>query len=71
MLTFKEVGMKALTLVGMLNDLNRRISGFDVSKLVTAIKNGDVEKERVQKLIDDVYNLEEDLIMIDCEKGKK
>ena len=51
----------------MLLGLNHKIEKFNLSTMLTKIKNKELSKEQIQKLKDDVYNLEEYLIMIDCE----
>lgn len=63
--------MKPSNLVGMLNDLNRRICTFDINKLINSVKDGTVDPERARRFVDNIYNLEEDLIIIDCNKDRK
>ena len=63
--------MKVKDLAGMLNDVQRRINGFDIKKLIDGVNDGTVDKDRAKKFVDDVYNLEEDLIIIDCTKDNK
>ena len=60
--------MKAIDLVGMLNDIQRRINKFDIHKLVEGVKNGTIDHDRAKKFVDDVYNLDEDLVIMDCIK---
>jgi len=60
--------METSTIVGMLNDIKRRLNNFDVNKLEDNIKNGIIDKKRMTNFADDVYNLEEDLIIMDCTK---
>ena len=63
--------MKVKDLAGMLNDVQRRINGFDIKKLIDSVNDGTVDKDRAKKFVDDVYNLEEDLIIMDCTKDNK
>jgi len=63
--------MKVKDLAGMLNDVQRRINGFDIKKLIDGVNDGTVDKDRAKKFVDDVYNLEEDLIIMDCTKDNK
>jgi len=60
--------MDTLNLVGMLNDIKRRLNNFDIDKLEEGVKNGAIDKKRITSFADDIYNLEEDLIIMDCTK---
>ena len=60
--------MKATTVVGMMNDLQRKLNNFDMHALINKVQNHSIDNNQVVKLIDDIYNLEEDLIILDCEK---
>jgi hypothetical protein len=60
--------MKAREFISMLNGLDHHIRKFNIKKMLKKIKNKDLNDEQVQKLKQDVWNLEEDLIMIDCEQ---
>ncbi len=60
--------MKATTVVGMMNDLQRKLNNFDMHALINKVQNHLIDNNQVVKLIDDIYNLEEDLIILDCEK---
>jgi len=60
--------MKASNLIGMLNDIQRRINNFNIHELIEGVKNGTIEHDRAKKFVDDVYNLEEDLIIMNCDK---
>ena len=60
--------MKAGALLSLLNGVDFKIQHFDLAALVAKVKNKEISKEQMTKLKDDVYNLSEDLLMIDCEK---
>lgn len=62
--------MRVTDFVGMLNDLNSKLNSFDVDQFLNKVNNKHIDGEQIKKLVDDIYNLEEDLIMIDCEKHK-
>lgn len=63
--------MKVGNLIGMLDDLDRKICLFDINKLIEGVKNGTVDKDRAKRFVDNVYNLEEDLIIMNCNKDIK
>jgi len=50
----------------MLNGLDLKIQQFNILTLIRKIKNKELTPEQITKLKTDVYNLEEDLMIIDC-----
>jgi len=60
--------MKASQLVSLLNGLDYKIKQFDITKMVDKVQNKELSKEQIEKLKQDVFDLEEDLIILDCDK---
>jgi len=60
--------MKVKQFLAMSNDVATKLEHFDIQSLLKKRQTGEVDKERIDKLITDMYELEEDLVIIDCEK---
>lgn len=58
--------MKARAFLGLVNGLRRHLDQFDICVLIEKRDKGEIDREQVNKLIDDVYKLEEDLILLQC-----
>ena len=59
--------MKAAQLISMMNTIDYKIQHFDLHTMLNKIKNKELSQEQIDKFKEDIYNLEEDLIIIDCE----
>ena len=62
--------MNGKNLLQMVHGLEYKLHNFDIHALLKKCKNGEIDTTQTKKLIDDVYNLEEDLIILDIEKDK-
>ena len=63
--------MKRSDLVAILNGLKYRLNKFDVDELVDKFVHHNIDKKQTNKLIEDIYELTEDFIILHCEKPKK
>ena len=59
--------MKVRKLISMLTYIDYKIQRFNTNKLLNKIKNKELSKDQIDKLKTDVHNLEEDLMLIDCD----
>jgi len=60
--------MKVKQFLAMSNDVAIKLKHFDIQILLKKRKTGEVDKKRIDKLINDMYELEEDLVIINCER---
>ena len=59
--------MKAGQLISMMHTIDYKIQHFDLHTMIKKIENKEISQDQINKLKDDVYNLEEDLVIMDCE----
>ena len=53
---------------GMISRIIPLLQNFDQSKLIEKQNRQDISDEQITKLLNDIYDLEEDLIILDCYK---
>ena len=60
--------MKAKILNSLIRGLDHKLQHFSMSTMLIKMNNKDLTPEQIKKFKDDVFNLEEDLIMMDCQQ---
>jgi len=58
--------MTAQQTQGMISRIIPQLQHFSQSELIDKVKHQDISEQQVTKLLNDIYDLEEDLIILNC-----
>jgi hypothetical protein len=56
--------MKTQHLIQMQKDVEVKIHEFNIPSFIDKVKKGTITRDRAKKLVNDLYELEEDLLLI-------
>ena len=62
--------MKRSEFLGIIHGLQYKLGKFDLDKLVTKFKSKEVTEDQIKQLRDDIYRVEEDLIILDVNNNE-